>query len=215
MIRARLALVIALSALALSCRGERSGPSARKVDLPISSPSAIPDAKVSGTLRGTPFVVRDARYVIDRRVGYAHTDIKLSAGTSETPCGPITNAHAPSVWLRLDGDAKIASQDLRISVDEPGPWTLHYQVFEDEKWVGVTDGTALLALREPGPDGRLQGGLAVCFPDDPKSCVSGSFDAVSCPPSIDQPVRGASPPESIPEKYRLKLLTTDAGTRGP
>ena len=61
-------------------------------------------------------------------------------------------------------------------------------------------------MHEPGPDGRVTGGLAVCFADDLKSCVSGSFDAQSCPSSLDAAVRGAMPPEAIPEKYRLQML---------
>lgn len=195
-------LAIATLGLLAGCRPESRADPHRAVAPPVDSPSAIPAAPISGTIRGAPFVARDARYVIDRRIGYAHTDIKLSAGKADLPCGPILPANASSIWLRLDGAGKIESQDMRIAEDA-GAWSVHYQVFDGAHWVGVSDASAVLSMHEPGPDGRIQGGLAVCFSDDAKSCVSGSFTAESCPTSIDQPVRGAQPPETIPEKYRL------------
>jgi hypothetical protein len=205
---AGLLLVVGTCALA-ACRDEVQRPSNAPVEPPVVSVNAIPDAQVNGTLRGAQFVVRDARYVVDKRVGFAHTDIKLSAGKSETPCGPISPAHAASVWLRLEGEPSLGSKDFKLMPGETGPWSVHYQVFEGEAWMGVGEGAAIVQLREPGPDGRLSGGLGVCFQDDKKSCVSGSFDALSCPPTIDQPVRGASPAEAIPPRYRLKMF--DAG----
>jgi hypothetical protein len=201
---------ITLVAIAVAaCRPESHAPQAKVVEPPVASPNAIPDAPVTGTLHGLPFELRDARYVVDKRVGYEHTDIKLSAGKSESACGSIAPANSPSVWLRLEGAAPIETKDMRLAPDARSVWSVHYQVFDGDQWTGVGDGTAVLSIREAGPDGRVSGGLAVCFPDDAKSCVSGSFEAQSCPPSIDQPVRGTPPPESIPEKYRLRMI--DAG----
>jgi hypothetical protein len=171
--------------------------------------NAIPDAPVNGTLRGIPFVVRDARYVVDRRVGYAHTDIKLSAGKSESACGPISPARAASVWLRLEGEPMTGGAEFRLAPGDRGSWSVHYQVFEGDRWSGIGEGSALVSLREPGPDGRLSGGIGVCFSDDRKSCVSGSFVAQSCPTNFDLPVRGALPSEAIPPRFRLQVL--DAG----
>lgn len=213
----RATALIALAALAVplftACREEAHRSSHPPVAPPVSDAISIPDAPVSGTLHGTQFVVRDARYIVDRRVGYVHTDIKLSAGKAETPCGPILPAHAASVWLRLEGERLSGANELRLAPGDAGPWSIHYQVFEDERWFGVGDGSAIVSIREPGAEGRLSGGIGVCFPDDRKSCVSGSFEAQSCPPSIDQPVRGALPAEAVPPRYRLQLL--DAGPSGP
>lgn len=197
-----LAAVVWLSA----CQPESHVTEHKAVEPPVASPNAIPDAPLNGTLRSAPFVVRDARYVIDRRIGYEHTDIKLSSGKADAPCGPISPATATSVWLRLEGPDKIESKDMVLAPGTPGTWSVHYQVFEGDRWIGVADGNAVLSMHEAGPDGRVTGGLAVCFADDLKSCVSGSFDAQSCPSSLDQAVRGAVPPEAIPEKYRLQLL---------
>jgi hypothetical protein len=207
----RSVLVLALVA---ACRPESHADVRPPVEPPVESPNAIPDAPVSGTVRGAPFVVRDARYVVDRRVGYAHTDLLLSSGKAESHCGPIAPARATSVWLRLDGTGTIEPKDVRVGSGAPGPWSVHYQVFDGEGWVGVGAGAAVLSIRDATADGRLTGGLAVCFSDDDKSCVSGSFDAVSCPMTIDQPVRGAVAPEEIPAKYlQAHRLPQDGGVR--
>lgn len=211
-------LFAALAAL-LGCRDELHPPAPKPVEPPIGSPESIPDAPVSGRLHGAPFAMRDARYVVDRRVAYAHTDILLSAGTAENACGPITPPQGPSVWLRLDGPGKIASTSGRVGPGADGTgaatWQVHYQLYDGERWIGQGDGTALLVLREPGADGRLSGGIAVCFPDDDKSCVQGSFDALACPPTIDQPVRGTPAPEAIPPQFAPKLVPAASGAAIP
>ena len=206
---------IAVAVLLVGCRGESHVSAHPPVEPPVDSPNAIPDAPVNGMLRGAPFTVRDARYVVDRRIGYTHSDIVLSAGQSESPCAPIVPARGMSVWLRLEGNDKIEPKDVRVGSKDQGPWSVHYQVFDDDHWVGVSEGSAVLSIRDATADGRLTGGLAVCFADDEKSCVSGSFNAVSCPMTIDQPVRGAVAPEAIPAKYLQALeQARDAGIVG-
>lgn len=203
---ARLVTFVAAHALVLlACRDEAHPAPGRPVDPPVSSPDAIPDAPVSGRVRGAPFALRDARYVIDRRVGYAHTDVLLSAGSSEGACGPVLPSQSTSLWLRLEGPGKIASTSARVGPGADGGWQVHYQVFDRGAWTGSGDGTALLVLREPAPDGHLSGGIAVCFPDESKSCVSGSFEAVGCPTTLDQAVRGTPPPEAIPQQYLQRV----------
>lgn len=204
-------LALAAIALVLGCQAETHVTEHKAVEPPVASPNAIPDAPLNGTIRGAPFVLRDARYIIDRRIGYEHTDIKLSTGKSDNPCGPITPGTPTSIWLRLQGADKIETKDLKLASGTPSPWSVHYQVYDGERWIGVADGSAVVSMHEAGPDGRVTGGLAVCFADDMKSCVSGSFDALSCPSSLDQAVRGATPPEAIPEKYRLQMLQAAAG----
>ena len=158
--------------------------------------------------------MRSARYVVDRRVAYAHTDIVLSSGTAESPCAPVTPAQSTSVWLRLEGPGKVETTSTRVGPGKDTTWAVHYQVHEGERWMGEGGGSALLSLHEPGPDGTLSGGLAVCFPDDAKSCVSGSFEAANCPPTIDQPVRGTPPPEAIPPQY-LQQVSAAASAQKP
>lgn len=206
--------ICALVALA-ACRNDDVAPPPRAVEPPVATHGTIPEAPVSGTIAGAPFALRDARFIVDRRLGYAHTDIKLSSGKSETPCGPIAPAHATSVWLRLDGPAKVVTTDMKLEPGKADAWSVHYQTWNGERWVGVADAAALVTIHEATPDGRLTGAIAVCFSDDAKSCVSGSFDAQSCPPSIDEPVRGTTPPEAIPEKYRLRMLSSGAPSAAP
>lgn len=186
--------LVALAALALlACRKPVQPPPHRSVQPPVGSANGIPAAPLSGTLRGAPFVMRDARYIVDKRVGYSHIDFVFSASASDSPCGPVSPAKGASVWVRLDGLDPLTSKDQRIDGDQ-GPWTVHYQVFDGEQWVGVSDASAIFSYLTPAADGRLTGGLAVCFSDEQSSCVSGSFEARSCPPQIDQPVRGGVEP---------------------
>ena len=211
MSRHRSALLVAVLAL-VACRDEVHATPAKPVLPPVTSPQSIPEAPVTGRIHGTPFAMRDARYVVDRRVAYAHTDILLSAGAAESACVPVSPATSTAVWLRLEGPGKIETADVRTGPGKEGTWSVHYQVFDGERWLGAGEGSALVSLHEPGPDGKLSGGIAVCFSDDDKSCVSGSFDAVGCPPSIDQPVRGTPPPEAIPPQYLQRV--TAAGSAG-
>ena len=181
-------------ALLVACRAETKAPAQREADPPVSGESAIPEAPVSGTLHGAPFVARDMRYVADDRIGYEHVDILLSAGKAEDACGRIAPERPTSVWLRLEGKHDIARSEAR-------DWSVHFQVFDEGRWLGLTAKKSLLVVHAPTADGRLTGGLAVCFGDDANSCVSGSFDATSCPATIDQPVRGAN----------LERMLADAG----
>ena len=157
---------------------------------PVESFEAIPDAPVSGVVRGAQFTLRDARYTVDRRMGYAHTDITLSMGTADKPCGEIKPKHATSVWLRLDGPLAVERGQIRLDPKAQIPWSAHYQARENDRWVGNGDGAALLWIQSIGPDGKIAGDVAVCFGDGEKSCVKGAFNAPHCPVSIDEPVRG-------------------------
>jgi hypothetical protein len=163
---------------------------------------------VSGTLRGAKFMVKDARYVPDHRAGYQRTDIELSAGRAESPCGEIKPAGAPSVWLRLERSDQVETQEVRLEPENESPWSVHYQVREGDHWAGNGDGAALIGLRATGGDGVLYGSLAVCFADGTRSCVSGSFEARPCPASIDAPVRGAVPLEAVPARYQKAAAST-------
>jgi len=198
------------------CRAESHAEPSPSREPPVESPGAIPDAPLNGTVRGAPFVVRDARYVVDRRLGYAHTDILLSSAKADTPCGPLAQSRATSVWLRLEGAGAVEPKEWRIGPAMESPWSVHYQIFDGESWIGVAANNAVLAIREATPDGHLSGGLASCFPDDDKSCVSGSFEALNCPTSLDQPVRGAVPPEAIPSRYleAVRSSTRPGGDAG-
>lgn len=208
--RSLCALVVCL----VGCRSATTAPPQKPVDPPVSSPESIPDAPVSGTIHGAPFVVRDMRYIVDERPGYAHTDILLSTGQSEGACGTLSPSHPASVWLRLEGADKIEGKEVRLSAATESNWSVHYQFFEDDHWIGLKANSALLSLRGVGPDGRASGGLAVCFGDDSNSCVSGSFDATNCPVVLDQPVRGTTASEALPpQALHPVLVPADAGAK--
>lgn len=198
-------LGLALGLASPGCQSENHVTAHQAVDPPVTSPKAIPDAPLFGTLRGQSFQIQDARYIADHRDGFARVDIKLSAGKSDEACGEIKPSGSTSVWLRLEGSDAVESQDLQIKPGEPSRWSVHYQVHGEDGWIGNTDASAVVSLHAAGPDGKITGGIAVCFADDQKSCVSGSFAADPCPYRIDAAPRGALPPEAIPEKYKQKL----------
>jgi len=195
--RTRVALAGALALLAAACTEEPPPPPSGPVSPPVESFESIPDAPVSGTLRGAPFSLRDARYSVDRRMAYAHTDVKLSAGAAESPCGEIKPRGAASVWLRLSGAGAVERGQMKLDPKTPAPWSVHYQAREDDRWLGSGSGVALFEIKSIGADGKINGELAVCFADGKKSCVKGSFAAQPCPISIDEPVRGTFPVEDI------------------
>lgn len=203
------------TALAAGCRPETHVRVHKPVEPPVAAAGAIPDGPVTGTLRGHKFVLGDARYVADHRRGYTRVDIALSSGAAGAACGEIKPPRAPRVWLRLERSDKVETQNIRLAPEARGPWSVHYQVIEDDGWTGSGEAAAIVSLRAPGPEGKVSGSIAVCFADDAGSCVSGSFDAEPCPPSIDAPVRGALPPEIIPEQYAGKIRDEASATAAP
>ena len=157
-------LVIALGLAA--CQDEVHPKAPKDVAPPADSPESIPDAPLTGSIRGVPFKLGDARVVVDHRVNYLHTDIKLSGGSSEAACGEIKPKTPTSIWLRLEGDGKIEPGVLRFEPGKPaGGWSIHYQVRDAERWTGSADGAAILRIRAATPDGLVVGDLAVCFGD--------------------------------------------------
>lgn len=196
---------LALALTLAACQPELHVTDHQPVEPPFAQAKSIPDAPLFGTLRGEAFQIKDARYVPDHRDGFARLDIKLSAGKADAACDEIKPADAASVWLRLEGSDTIHSQEFNLMPGQESPWSIHYQVHGPDGWHGSMDAAAVVALQAAGSDGRITGELAVCFADDLKSCVSGSFAADACPYHIDAAARGPLPQETIPEKYRDKL----------
>ena len=155
-----------------------------------ASADAIPVAPLSGTINAKPFALQSARYFIDRRLGFEHIDVKLSAGKSVRPCSSPVPDNAPSVWLRRTGSERLDADTVRVESAKPGAWEVHYQFQQDEEWLGNGDAEALLVLHPLTADKRLHGELSACFADVSKSCVVGAFTADYCPISIDAPIRG-------------------------
>jgi hypothetical protein len=195
----------ACAAVSIGCAPEAHVNAHKPVAPPVENVGAIPDAPLSGTVRGAKFVMKDARYVADRRTGYQHVDVKLSSGAAEAACGELKPAGATSIWLRLEGTDAVATQELFLAPGQASPWSVHYQARENDTWTGSSEASVVAAIRASAGDGVVSGSLAACFADDAQSCVSGSFDALPCPPVIDAPVRGALPLEAVPEKYKPKL----------
>lgn len=162
-----------------------------------TSPNAIPAAPLSGSINGHPFAVRTARYIVDRRPDHEKLEIHLSAA-EVAGCEDDGAKHITDVWLRRAGSAMPTTEPAHIAPDQPSPWEVHYEAYEDGKWTGNSRASALLVIRSR-TDGNLDGDLSVCFGDASASCVSGTFSARGCPIRIDAPVRGAPAMERLPD----------------
>jgi hypothetical protein len=179
-----------------------------KVSPPQESANSIPDSPLSGTLRGAPFKLANARYYVDTRRGYEHIEVQLNAASAGEPCGPLVSKDDPTVFLRRKGSEHPAPGEVRLEPKTPGPWEVHYQAREHERWIGNGYAAALLVLKEVRSDGALEADLSVCFADGLKSCVSGSINATRCKIPIDSPVRGTEVAGESAESYILRTRNT-------
>ncbi len=164
-------------------------------DKPLGTPmriEAVPNAPISGTVRGQPFATRNARYYVDRRAGYEHLDIQFNDGESSDPCGPLNPPDATRVWLRWTGGAFPDGGEIRLEASSKSGWSAHYQTRRDSAWIGSGDATGALLLRRAGLDRAIRGSLSTCFDDRHGSCVAGTFVARECPLELDMPVRGSN-----------------------
>jgi hypothetical protein len=193
-----------------SCQSPHPSPKMH-ADPVANSADSIPTAPVSGTIRGKSFGLGSARYFVDRRLGYEKIEIKLSAGKSAEHCSaPLPNDSA-SVWLRRTGSGPIKSETIRIASNQHEAWEVHYQAEDDGQWVGNGNAEALVVLEPPSADQHLRGELSVCFADETKSCVLGTFVAEYCPISIDAPIRGSYHMESNAAYDPAKAAPSEAG----
>jgi hypothetical protein len=187
-------VTLALAALAGACRQSAEPPPDRAKPA-AQSAEAIPEGPVSGYIRNKPFAVQRAVYMIDRRPGYEHTDIKLYSTSIHDPCATVPADEGPTVWIRYSGAGALEPTTIRLDQDDAGPWEVNYQIREGLRWAGNGDTAALLVLRAKAKDGRIGGELSASFADAWSSRVSGSFTATECAVSIDAPVRGIAAQE--------------------
>ncbi len=161
---------------------------------------AIPVGPLSGKLAGKAFTVHTARYFVDQRPGYEKVDIKLYAGAAPSACGDVAPEKPAEVWLRRKGPERLKAGTFTVDVEKGGPWEVHYQVHQDERWVGYGDANALFVITDVDPDLKVHGELSACFRDHTGSCVAGRFTANYCRITIDAPVRGTQAMERPPQK---------------
>jgi hypothetical protein len=197
-----LLVLLAVSALGCRERSERRFVPTGDVAPPHASADSIPNGPVQGKLDGQPFTAGEARYIVDRRAGYEHTDIQLIAGKAKDPCGPIEPEGAPRIWIRRGDAARITPGETRTVPSREGPLSVHYEAKRGGVWAGNGDAAALVSIEDVRADGVIKGSLAVCFDDAARSCAAGTFAARHCPIEIDAPVRGAALPGSPPTGAR-------------
>ena len=186
------------------------------VEPPVAvAASRSPTRRSAGRIRGAPFAVRDARYVVDRRLGYAHTDIVLSSGAAESPCAPVS----PRAVDERVAAARRAGQDRADGRCASGParqspWSVHYQVFDgDGCGSGSGEGSALVvSARARARRSCSRGDRRVLRGRREELRVGLVRRARRARRRIDQPVRGTPPPEAIPPQYLQRVA--GAGSAG-
>jgi hypothetical protein len=134
----------------------------------------FPEAKASGTIHGRPFVMEEARLeggVLTLRRGKDHfPDLAVDV----------------MLWYKQDEDPQ--GKKITVTPDQPrgGIPAVRYQWRETPGPRGGLPKTAdhfsgyamRLEVGQRTKDGKLPGKIYVCFPDDQKSVVAGTFEAV-------------------------------------
>jgi hypothetical protein len=183
-------LMLGAGLMAVACHAHEEVPDGAPPPAAPASPDSIPEGPLAGTLRGSEFTHQAATYVVDRRLGYEHFDIRLAAQPTDKPCERGAGAGGTSVWIRRRGVDAVTAATVRLTPGGQSDWEVHYQVDEHDRWEGNANASALVVVAHPGPDLSLRGELWACFADGRDSCVSGAFKARYCPISIDAPIRG-------------------------
>ncbi|MBK8994167.1 MAG: hypothetical protein IPM35_00240 [Myxococcales bacterium] len=211
-------LLFPLSIAGALCFGCGRAPESGPVGEPRAAPTsvdAIPAGPVAGKIAGKPFALGGARFSMDIRPGHEQTDIILTDADTRDGCADLGPKHATSVWLRWTGVGVPPAETVRVGPNEASQWQVHYERYDGRHWVGNGNSSALLALKAPRVDRKLEGDLSVCFGDRADSCVAGNFVARDCPIRIDAPVRGASALEPLPGGGSWGDLPTGAGLPSP
>ena len=138
------------------------------VEPPVASAGAIPDAPVNGTIRGAKFVAPATRATsLDHRVGYAHADIKLSAGSAEGACG---RHQAGRVHQRVAAPRALRQDRHAGSAPRAGPGEPVVGALPGARRGRRLDGQrrrpAVVVAPRRGRRRQALRRLAVCFADD-------------------------------------------------
>ena len=186
----------------------RIRPPSTAVEPPVASPEAIPDAPVSGRIHGAPFALRDARYVVDRRVGLrAHRHRALVRGGRVAVRAGLARARRRACGCGSTGPAQIESTNVRVGPGRGGHVVGALPgVRRRGAGSGVGEGSALaVAARARARRAALRGASPCASRTTRRAACRARSTPSGCPPTIDQPVRGTPPPEAIPPQYLQRV----------
>jgi hypothetical protein len=153
-----------------------------------ASAATIPDGPVRGTVGGEPFEAKRAYYRIYRQRDREHLDIML---LSEP--GDCDDVDSPSVWIRFAEPNEPARGELRRGARDDAPWSVHYQVKRQGRWLGHAGAAALLAIDNVKGGSFVDGDVSACFADASRSCIDGHFHADRCLDPVSPDVRDLRP----------------------
>ncbi len=190
---------VALSAGFLLLAGCEVEP--RSENLPLAARAAgkrledIADGAITGKLGETAFRAADVKVRVETMAGRERVDILVSADRL-AHCGLPSANKAARVWVRWKGTVPTDGTPQRLEAGQHSPMSVHYEVYEEGRWVAHSGGAAVVTLTKNF--GGYAGRLWICFDDGHESCVTGSFTGTACRSEldVDDSVWGAGRAES-------------------
>lgn len=141
------------------------------------SANKIPDKPLSGMINGKPFTIEYINF--EKWRGSGDNVINFSSNKPKQSCGFIENDMAVHL-TRASGDFKVG-EFVKESFDkniEGYSAEYHYYTDNNVKKISVAWNCALV-ITEIG-DKTVKGKISICFKDESKSWIAGTFEAVRC-----------------------------------
>lgn len=177
---ARTAVAAGCVALFAACTSADAPPE------PLPEASAVSleglDEGVSGRVAGEPFEARDQRFVVVSREGRERVDLRFSDRPIER-CGLPIARDDRRVWIRFAGRTALEPGTYERIGDE-GDFEVHYELPAERGVRSVHRGVGRIEVRHVGPR-AVEGLVNVCFADEERSCVAGTFRATACLSRVD------------------------------
>ena len=141
------------------------------------SPESIPDYPIKGFINGKPVNISYVNF--EKWRGSGDNVINFSDKTPKQKCGFVENDMAFHL-TRANGDfteGKFIKDSFNKNLDGYSA-EFHYYVENTIKKVSVPWNCSLVITEMN--DNVVKGKIAICFKDDSKSWLAGSFEAVRC-----------------------------------
>lgn len=182
--RARRAAIAAFALAWIAGCGEPPAPP------PMPEPSSVEleslgEGAIAGTIGGEAFSAADVRFRVTSFPGRERVDLWIADRPIER-CGlPVQREHT-LVWARFAGRTELAAGTYELAGGEgEDELEVHYERPGEGRSIdAVHRGRARIEITEASP-ARLAGRLRICFADEARSCVGGSFEATPCLSRID------------------------------
>lgn len=143
----------------------------------------IGEGEIAGEIDGEPFRAADVRFRVTSFPGRERVDLWIADRPIER-CGLPLAREETLVWARFSGRTELAP-GVHERTGEDGEFEVHYErPGEGRSLRAAHRGIARIEIARASA-ASVEGRLRVCFADDARSCVGGSFTATPCLSRID------------------------------